>query len=417
MDSLSCPSKPRLHTPTSTRKQGASSVSSMGESSVQDVIPQPVNVQSATKSSEAQEPSHAGLNSNPPKTTQKQRRCITIVGSNITSNVLVLPGLLIAFLGLVWMLLSQLWTVRNDRLQDCLNFRQVDIYNEECNVTIESGLPSFWLKRSLAHQDQSFESEERIFWIQIAVASVLTLTVGFCSLLWYIPRPDSHRPMVSMVRTPAYVTVAHHGCASFGIGSVHRVNESTGITILHGYYDRNQEALIDLNEGYVSSDSEADCEGEHPCVICDEGGSEASVSSSEHYKDDKWTNRTFMTTLDTAEAKRRQREEILADLAPVEVEDDDLEQPHPWSKRSGFRNRPVHDILESQTDRVYYCRSCKKKIETNVLYIAESSQYHCDQLRCSRCSRTLKFTSTLHIDQGIVTCSKCPPNQQAIARD
>lgn len=47
----------------------------------------------------------------------------TCFGSTLTANFLVLPGTLLALLGLVWMILSQRWTTRNDKLQDCINLR------------------------------------------------------------------------------------------------------------------------------------------------------------------------------------------------------------------------------------------------------------------------------------------------------
>lgn len=43
--------------------------------------------------------------------------------SSFTANALVVPGLLLALFGFVLMVLSQRWTMKNDKLQDCINLR------------------------------------------------------------------------------------------------------------------------------------------------------------------------------------------------------------------------------------------------------------------------------------------------------
>lgn len=47
----------------------------------------------------------------------------TCLGSTLTGNALVMPSILLSLTGLVWMILSQRWTMRNDQLQDCISLR------------------------------------------------------------------------------------------------------------------------------------------------------------------------------------------------------------------------------------------------------------------------------------------------------
>lgn len=65
-------------------------------------------------------------------------RCCAILKSTVTSNVLGIPGLLIAIAGFAYMVLTQRWTIRNDKLQDCLNFRVRSSPNERVYATDEA---------------------------------------------------------------------------------------------------------------------------------------------------------------------------------------------------------------------------------------------------------------------------------------
>lgn len=87
--------------------------------------------------------------------------------------------------------------------------QQVDIYSDVCNITILSGLPSFWSKRDDEHLSTFTTIDWKLFWINLFAGVVLGLVISQLSTIWYRSKVAVIRPVISMVRMPATITVYH----------------------------------------------------------------------------------------------------------------------------------------------------------------------------------------------------------------
>lgn len=100
-----------------------------------------------------------------------QTRKCRVFGSSNTANTLAVLALLVAAIGLSWTIcysfLSQRWTIRNDTLQDCLNFR-VRTHRaskpsiDDANLGIASRNCVGALQHNLAARSTLFLAEERL---------------------------------------------------------------------------------------------------------------------------------------------------------------------------------------------------------------------------------------------------------------
>lgn len=142
-----------------------------------------------------------------PKPVTSRSRCFAVIKSTATSNVVALLALLMTILVYVG------WTVRNDRLQTCLAFRQVNIYSDQCNATIEAGPPSFfhWKREEQQNLTRPPASLQRRLWITLALGLVITTALGIFSAVWLRPSISVFRPVISSVRSPANMATAYPG--------------------------------------------------------------------------------------------------------------------------------------------------------------------------------------------------------------
>lgn len=94
----------------------------------------------------------------------RTRKC-GFFGSSITANAFALLALVVAAIGLLWTIsysvLSQRWTIRNDALQDCLNFRvSIRLTSRTSRIDADLSAASQNCNRSL---QQDFGARNTIF--------------------------------------------------------------------------------------------------------------------------------------------------------------------------------------------------------------------------------------------------------------